>query len=64
MGFSRQEYWSGLPFPSPVDRPNPRIQPASPMSPALEVDSLLLNHHGYIFVCDQLAGQQITNARV
>ena len=29
MGFSRQEYWSGLPFPSPEDLPNPRIEPAS-----------------------------------
>ena len=27
MGFSRQEYWSGLPFPSPGDRPNPEIKP-------------------------------------
>ena len=30
MGFSRQEYWSGLPFPSPGDLPNPRIEPGSP----------------------------------
>ena len=30
MGFSRQEYWSGLPFPSPGDLPNPRIKPGSP----------------------------------
>ena len=29
MGFSRQEYWSGLPFPSPGDLPNPGIQPGS-----------------------------------
>ena len=29
MGFSRQEYWSGLPFPSPGDLPNPRIEPRS-----------------------------------
>ena len=35
MGFSRQEYWSGLPFPSPGDLPNPGIKPASPVSPAL-----------------------------
>ena len=34
MGFSRQEYWSGLPFPS-GDLPDPGIEPASPMSPAL-----------------------------
>ena len=30
MGFSRQEYWSGLSFPSPGDLPNPRIEPRSP----------------------------------
>ena len=37
MGFSRQEYWSGLPFPSPGDLPNPGIEPGSP---ALQVDTL------------------------
>ena len=35
--FSRQEYWSGLPFPSPGDLPNPGIESASP---ALQADSL------------------------
>ena len=35
MGFPRQEYWSGLPFPSPVDLPDPGIEPTSPVSPAL-----------------------------
>ena len=38
MGFSRQEYWSGLPFPSPGDLPNPGIKPESP---AWQLDSLL-----------------------
>ena len=37
MGFSRQEYWSGLPFPSPGDLPDPGIKPRSP---ALEADAL------------------------
>ena len=37
MGFSRQEYWSGVPFPSPGDLPNPEIEPGSP---ALQADSL------------------------
>ena len=32
MGFSRQGYWSGLPFPSPGDLPNPGIEPWSPVS--------------------------------
>jgi len=35
VGFSRQEYWSGLPFPPPGDLPNPGIEPISPVSPAL-----------------------------
>ena len=35
LGFSRQEYWSGLAFPSPEDLPNPEIEPASLASPAL-----------------------------
>ena len=34
MGFSRQEYWSGLPFPSPGDLPDPGIEPKSPASQA------------------------------
>ena len=37
MGFSRQEYWSGLPFPSPGDLPDPGIEPRSP---SLEADAL------------------------
>ena len=37
MGFSRQEYWSGLPFPSPGDLPDPGIEPRSP---ALQAESL------------------------
>ena len=35
MELSRQEYWSGLPFPMPEDLPNTGIEPASPVSPAL-----------------------------
>ena len=38
MRFSRQGYWSGLPFPSPGDLPNPEIEPGSS---ALQADSLL-----------------------
>ena len=40
MGFSWPEYWSELPFPPPVDLPDPGIKPASPVSPAVQVDSL------------------------
>ena len=35
LEFSRQEYWCGLPFPSPEDLPNPGIEPESLVSPAL-----------------------------
>ena len=35
LRFPRQEYWTGLPFPSPGDLPDPEIDPASPASPAL-----------------------------
>ena len=35
MGFSRQEYWSGLPFSTPGDLPNPGMEPRSLVSPAL-----------------------------
>ena len=38
-GFPRQEYWGRLPFPSPGNLPNPRIKPASLVSPALQADS-------------------------
>ena len=41
MGFPRQEYWSGLPFPPPGDLLHPGIQPKSP---ALQADSLQLSH--------------------
>ena len=43
MGFSKQEDWSGLPFPSRGNLPDPRIRP---MSPALQVGSLPLSHQG------------------
>ena len=41
MGFSRQEYWSGLPRPPPGDLPDPGLEPGSP---ALRADSLPLSH--------------------
>ena len=43
MGFSRQEYWSGLPVPSPGDLPNPGIEPRSP---ALQADALTFEPPG------------------
>ena len=46
MGFPRQEYWSGLSFPSPGDLPEPGIEPVSLGSPVLQEDSLPLSHLG------------------
>ena len=57
MGFSRQEYWSGFPFPSPGDLPDPEIEPRAT---TLQADSLLSelpwyplyyqrNPHSFIF---------------
>ena len=46
MGFSKQEYWSGLPCPSPGDLLNPGIKPGFPVSPALQADSIPLSHWG------------------
>ena len=40
MGLFRQEYWNGLPLPSPEDLPDPGFEPVSPLSPALQTDSL------------------------
>ena len=52
MGFSRQEYWSGLPFPSPGDLPDPGTEPRSP---ALQADTLTYEPPGkpkniYLFI--------------
>ena len=55
MGFSRQEHWSGLPFPSPGDLPDPGIKPGSS---ALQADSLLseapgkLHLHQLCIICN------------
>ena len=46
MGFSRQEYWSGLPCPPPGDLPDPGIEPEFPASLALQADYLPLKDQG------------------
>ena len=48
MEFPGQEYWSGLSCAPPGDLPNPGIESSSPVSPALQADSLLLSHQGSI----------------
>ena len=57
MGFFRQEYWSGLPFPPPGDLPDPGIQPTSLMSPALAGVFLTTSatwEAPYVYVCVNL----------
>ena len=44
MGFSRQEYWSGLPCPSPRELHNSGIEPLSPEASTLQAECLLLSH--------------------
>ena len=62
MGFSRQEYWSGLPFPSPADLPNPGIEPRSP---ALQTDALPSEPPGKHFVQrEALSGFQMGNCMI
>ena len=46
MGFSRNEYWSGLPCPPPGDLPHPRIEPTSLTSPALAGRFFTIVSHG------------------
>ena len=50
MGFSKQKYCSGLPFPSPEDLPDPGIEPESP---ALQADSLPSEQPVYYLACFQ-----------
>ena len=57
MEFSRQEYWNGLPFPSPRDLPDPGIKRVSPASPAFT---------GKFFTTEpqiKIAGRNINNLR-
>ena len=54
MEFSRKEHWSGLPFPSSGDVPDPGIEPTSPVSPALQEDSLPTETVGKVVVREYL----------
>ena len=53
MGFSRQEYWSGLPYPPSRELPDPGIEFVSLESPALQADSLPTGHLGSpcVYIC-------------
>ena len=53
MGFSRQEHWSGSPFPSPADLPNPGIKPGSP---ALQAYSLPTELKGLYNTLTKMSG--------
>ena len=58
LGFSRQEYWSVLPFLYPGDLPDPGIEPTSPMSLALAGEFLPLSHWGSPKYCTDLTYDQ------
>ena len=61
MGFSRQEYWSGLPFPSPGDLPDPGIKPGFP---TLEADSLTSEPPGNVYICEIIITDKIMNISI
>ena len=61
MGFSRQEYWSGLPFPSPGDLPDQGIEP---MSPAMQADALTSEPSGKMGQCNSIRLNSDPNVRI
>ena len=61
MGFSRQECWTGVPFPPPGDLPNPGIKPTSLVAPVLQADSLLWSQPGKPGI--KTTGRNINNLR-
>ena len=61
LEFSRQVYWSGLPFPSPEELPDPRIEPGSP---ALQADSLPAELLGKPFIMYYKLFKKLPKARV
>ena len=56
MGFSKQEYWSGLPFPSPGDLPDSGIEPGSP---TFQADALTSAAPGKLFIVDSKNDAQV-----
>ena len=58
MGFSKQEYWNGLPFPSTGDLPDPAIKPVSPASSAWRGDSSPLCRMGSPLDLSELGGKE------
>ena len=61
MGFSRQEYWSGLPFPSPGDLPDPKTEPRPP---TLQAEALALPSEAPRKSIDYLGRIQVKHARI
>ena len=64
MVFFSQEYWSGFPFPSPEDLPNPGIKATSPVSPASQAGSLPTEPSGEPFVCDSSSSELLSLLRL
>ena len=64
MGFSRQEYWSGLPFPSPGDLPDPGIEHGSPASQADALLSKPPGKSGWLYHHQQISVSDLCHQRV
>ena len=64
MEFSRQEYWSGLPFPSPRDLPDPGMEPKSPASPALSDGFFTTEPPGSLFCQSAYLSQTINEKQM
>jgi len=60
MKFYRPEYWSGYPFPSPGDLPNPEIEPRSPV---LQADSLTAEPQGKPFINVDVSYRRVTSTQ-
>ena len=64
MGFSKQKYWSGVPFPSPRDLPDPGIKPVSLMSPALAGVFFTTSATREALTCYRVSRQAYTKIRI
>ena len=60
-GLLEAKYWSVLPYPPAGDLPNPGIEPSSPATPTLQVDSLALSHWGSPRMAYCIAGNLLLN---
>ena len=63
MGFSKQEYWSGLSFPPPWDLPDPGIEPTSPVSPVLAIGFFTTEQSWVLLLLKKKKKKKFTNTK-